>query len=160
MSIFPGATLALAMLLPCLSAHGETPREEAHGEKHHGPHHLSILSAGTHVRGHGDYATLGIDYEYRISSSYGIGVVLERAFDGLDATTGLAVANFHLNDRWVMQLGSGYERSHSEYIFAARVGMLYAFEFEGFTLTPQLHWNYLDAHDNAVVAGIALGFSF
>jgi len=154
------AALALAMLIPCFSANAETMDAKGHGEKHHGPHHLSVLSAGTHVRGHGDYTTLGIDYEYRISPSFGLGVVLERAFDGLDATTALAVTNFHLNDRWVMQLGSGYEHSHGDNIFAARVGVLYSFEFEGFTLAPQLHWNYLDAHDNAVVAGIALGFSF
>jgi len=37
--------------------------------------------------------------------------------------------------------------------------MGYDFHLEGFTLSPQLPWNYHENHHNAVVTGIALGFS-
>ena len=48
----------------------------------------------------------------------------------------------------------------NERIAVARVGVLYEFEFDKFTLSPQLHWDYHDGHDNAVVAGLAFGFAF
>jgi hypothetical protein len=41
-----------------------------------------------------------------------------------------------------------------------RVGMLYKFEFQQFTLSPRLHWDFHHGHANAVVAGLALGFAF
>ncbi|NKB35345.1 MAG: hypothetical protein GKR91_19780 [Pseudomonadales bacterium] len=133
--------------------------EEAdHG--YHGAHHFSVLSGETSVRGHGDYATLGIDYEYRLNQRYGIGFVIEHAFDDLEATTALAVANWHVYRGWVVQFGSGFEHYHDENIFTARTGVRYDFELSGFTLSPQVHWNYHEDHHNAVVAGIAIGFSF
>ena len=143
---------------------GRPGQAESHGLQQtvgfHGPHHLSLLSADTHIRNQGDYATLGIDYEYRVSQLLGLGVVLEQAYDGLNATTALAVADVHLHRGLIMQLGPGFEWMEHERIAVMRVGMLYEFEFEQFTLSPQLHWDFHDGHDNAVVAGMALGFAF
>ena len=126
----------------------------------HGPHHLSLLPVDTHVHNHGDYATLGIDNEYRVSQSLGLGVVLEQAYDGLNATTALAAADAHLHRGLIMQLGPGFEWMEHESFAFMRVGMLYEFEFEQFTLSPQLHWDFHDGHANAVVARLALGFAF
>lgn len=143
---------------------GQPGHAESGGQRQavgfHGPHHLSMLFADTHIRSHGDYATLGIDYEYRVSQLLGLGVVLEQAYEGLNATTALAVADVHLHRGLIMQLGPGFEWMQHERIAVVRVGMLYEFEFGQFTLSPQLHWDFHDGHDNAVVAGLALGFAF
>ena len=85
---------------------------------------------------------------------------MEYAFGELDATTVLAFADLHLNNGVIMQLGPGLENRHSENVFVARVGMLYEFEMGNFTISPQLHWDYHDGEENAIVAGLAFGFAF
>ncbi len=156
------AVLSLFTLLLLANGplHAEGEHEHGHEIGFHAPHHLSVLSADTHIRGIGDYTTLGIDYEYRVSNLLGVGFVLEHAFGELDATTAIAVADIHLDSGLILQLGPGYEHVEGENVFVTRLGMLYEFEFDGFTLSPQLHWDYHDGHENALVAGIALGFSF
>jgi hypothetical protein len=59
-----------------------------------------------------------------------------------------------------MQLGPGFEWMEHESFAVVRVGMLYKFEFQQFTLSPRLHWDFHHGHANAVVAGLALGFAF
>lgn len=124
------------------------------------PHHLSVLFADTHIDGEGNNPSIGIDYEFRVSELTGLGVVLEYAAGEIDATTVLTVADIHLHEGWVMQIGPGYEYGESENSFVSRIGFLYEFELEGFTFSPQLHWDYHSGGENAVVAGFALGFSY
>jgi hypothetical protein len=94
------------------------------------PFQISIVQADTIVNGKDDNATLGIDVEYRVCSLLGLGAVIEYAWSELDATTVLAVADIHLGEGWVMQIGPGIEYSHSEEIFVSRLGLIYEFEFE------------------------------
>lgn len=126
----------------------------------HGPHHLSVLFADTHVSGEGDGFTFGIDYEYRVSKLFGVGAVVEKVYGELEATTVLAVADIHFQHGLIVQVGPGFERRHDENVFVARIGMLYEFELEKLTLSPQLHWDYHDGETNAIVVGFALGLSF
>ena len=126
----------------------------------HMPYHLSIFLGDTHVSGEGDNPTAGIDFEYRVNQLLGIGTVVEYAGGELSASTALAVADIHLHDGWVMQLGPGFEHRHSEEVFVSRVGFLYEFELDHYTFSPQLHWDYHDGEENALVAGFAFGFSF
>lgn len=145
-----------------LIASANAQHESGGGEVHipHGPHHLSILLADTHVNSEGNSSTVGIDYEFRVSPLLGLGAVIERAYGELDATTLLAVADIHLYDGFIMQVGPGFERRHSENVLVARAGVLYEFEYDNFTLSPQLHWDYHRDEANAIVLGIALGFAF
>jgi len=124
------------------------------------PYHLSAVIADTNVSGEGENATLGIDIEYRVNQLLGLGAVFEYAWGELDATTVLAVADIHLVEGWVMQVGPGVEHRHSEEVFVSRVGLLYEFEWDHYTFSPQLHWDFHDGEENAVVAGFAVGFSF
>lgn len=124
------------------------------------PFHISVIQADTIVNGKGDNATLGIDMEYRVNSLLGLGAVIEYAWGELDATTVLAVADIHLTEGWVMQIGPGVEYSHNEEIFVSRLGLIYEFEFNHYTFAPQVHWDYHDGEKNSVVAGFAVGFSF
>jgi len=103
---------------------------------------------------------VGIDYEYRVNQLLGLGGGVEKANGELDAVTTLAVADIHLNNGLIFQLGPGYERRHHENVLVSRIGGLYEFEIENFTIPPQLHWDYHEHGPNAVVAGIALGFAF
>lgn len=151
--------LTLFLFVPSVLAE----QSESHAAKEyavHGPNHLSVLLADTHVNGEGNSATVGIDYEYRVSHLLGLGAVLERAYGELNATTVLAVADIHMDNGLIVQVGPGFERASGDYVFVSRLGMLYEFELAHFTLSPQLHWDYHDSEPNAIVAGVALGFSF
>ncbi|MCG8414312.1 MAG: hypothetical protein MI746_08850 [Pseudomonadales bacterium] len=153
-------TSNLLFILPLFLISNTGSAQESHNF-FEAPHHLSVLLGDTHIDGEGDNATIGIDYEYRISELTGLGFVLEHAFGDLEATTLLAVADIHLHEGWVMQIGPGYEWEEEEDTFVGRIGILYEFEWEnGFTLSPQLHWDYHDGSHNAFVAGFALGFAF
>ncbi|MEO1080074.1 MAG: hypothetical protein AAFY29_11010 [Pseudomonadota bacterium] len=105
--------------------------------------------------------TGGIDYEYRVTDLLGVGVVAEHAGGSYDATTLLAVADLHPMRRGpIFQLGLGAETSDQHDVFVARVGVLFEFEFDAFTVSPQLHWDYHDGIENAFVFGLAFGFAF
>jgi hypothetical protein len=139
---------------------GESESGSHHGYGHYGPHHLSLIVGNTHVRGGSDNFTLGLDYEYRLTRLLGVGAVAERAYGSLDATTVLAVADVHFTNALIMQVGPGFEHKGDEDVFVGRIGMLYEFEMDQFTLSPQLHWDYHDGEKNTAVAGVAVGFSF
>lgn len=124
------------------------------------PHHLSVLLADTHVGGEGNNFTIGIDYEYRVSQLLGVGTVVERAKGELEATTVLAVADLHTKSGINFQVGPGYERRHQENVLVTRIGVMYEFEIERLTFSPQLHWDYHEHEQNAIVLGFALGFPF
>ncbi len=126
----------------------------------HGPHHLSMLLGNTHEGGGGDSFTAGIDYEYRVNELLGVGAIMERAYGELNATTMLAVADIHFQNGLIMQVGPGFERKDDDNVFVTRLGVLYEFEVENLTFSPQLHWDYHEGEPNAVIAGIGLGFSF
>ena len=134
-------------LIASANAQHEAEGNEAHIP--HGPHHLSILLADTRI-----------DYEYRVSPVIGLGAVIEHAYGELDATTLLAVADIHIYEGFTMQVGPGFEHRESENVFVARAGILYEFEYENFTISPQLHWDFHQGEASAMVAGFAIGFSF
>jgi len=91
------------------------------------PHHLSVLAAGTHTEDDDDAATVGIDYEYRVNDILGIGTVVEHAFEPLQATTLLAVADIHIWRGFAVQTGPGAVTSDEEDFFVYRFGALYEF---------------------------------
>jgi hypothetical protein len=77
----------------------------------HGPNHLSVFAGNTDFSEHGSGLTLGVDYEYRLSPLLGLGSVVEYAYGSLDAFTVLAVADIHLTEQFIVQVGPGFEHS-------------------------------------------------
>lgn len=150
--------ISFLLVSPVFAGESESGLGQQHSKQ--GPHHLSMLLADTHADGEGDNFTLGIDYEYRVSELLGVGTVVERAYGELDATTLLAVADLHFQNGLIVQVGPGAERKDDDNIFVARLGVLYEFEIDNFTISPQIHWDYHDGEANTVVTGLALGFSF
>lgn len=153
--------LGMAIVQPAhAQAMEEGSAEHAGAEEAEGPHHLSLVVAGTHVDDEDTALTLGIDYEYRVSKLLGLGFVAERAFGELDATTLLAVADIHLWGGLALQIGPGIEFADDEEVAVARFGAVYEFEFgEGFTFAPQMHLDISD-DEEALVFGAAIGRAF
>ena len=158
---FCRAIAALAILVGPLTAFAEEWMESELTHPRHRPNHLSIFLGGTDNSEHSPASTLGIDYERSLSDLLGIGAVIEHAAGAIDATTWLAVTDVHPTPQGlIFQLGIGAETSAEHDVFVARAGVLYEFEHRGFTLSPQLHWDYHDGLENAVVFGLAFGFAF
>ena len=135
----------------------------AKGNAHHWqstPHHLSALVGTTYTKECGNAFTIGVDYEYRVSDFLGVGFVAEYAFEDLDAYTYLLVADLHITNNFIAQIGPGVEFHGSHKMEVARLGFLYEFEVLGVTISPQLHYDYHRNNKSAVVAGLAIGMSF
>lgn len=143
---------------PIAEAKGATNGAAHHWET--SPHHLSALIGTTYTKECGNAFTLGIDYEYRLSDFLGVGFVAEYAFEDLDAYTYLLVADLHITNNFIAQIGPGVEFHGSHKMEVARLGFLYEFEMSGITVSPQLHYDYHRNHKSAVVAGLAIGMSF
>jgi len=122
------------------------------------PHHFSMLFSGT-IEEEESAPSIGLDYEYRASRFLGLGAVVEEAFEDIDATTVIGVADLHLTNQFIVQTGPGVEFVDDEEEFVYRLGVLYEFERDGYTLSPQIHHDWTSGED-AFVVGIALGFCF
>ena len=132
-------------------------------EKHESfamPFHISVVHGDTIINGKADNAPLGIDKGYRVNSLLGLGAIIEYAWGQLDATTVIAVADIHVGEGWVMQIGPGIEYSHGEEILVSRLGLTYELDLNHYTFAPQMHWDCHDGEKNSVVAGFADGFHF
>jgi hypothetical protein len=136
----------------------QSATDEYHSE--HGDHHFSVLVGDTFIDSIGEGATIGLDYEVRVSQFVGLGAVVEYAAGDLEAWTALAVADLHITDQFIAQVGPGFERTKEHDLFVARFGLLYEFYIGDFTLSPQLHYDYHDGGQDAIVVGVAWGFSF
>ena len=90
----------------------------------------------------------------------GVGFVVERAFGEVDSTTLLAVADVHIVEGLIMQVGPGVEFIDDTKYAIGRIGLLYEFDLgNDFTSSPQFHYDVSKGED-AVVFGVALGRAF
>jgi hypothetical protein len=154
----PACALAGLLLAATLAAPATAQDSARHTER---PHHLSAVIGGTHIPHEDETAfTLGVDYEYRLNQTLGLGFVAEHAFGPISSTTLLAVADIHIAGGFAIQTGPGVEFVNDESHFVTRLGALYEFEIgEDVTLAPQLHYDF-SSHENAIVFAIAIGTAF
>ena len=131
------ASVACAMLM---SACGALEHEGEHNWREE-PHHVSVLLSGT-IEEHEEAPSIGLDYEYRTSQFLGLGAVVERAFGDIDATTVLGVADLHITNQFIVQTGPGVEFVGGEEEAVYRLGVLYEFERGGYTVSPQVHYDW------------------
>lgn len=174
MRLFP--ILSLLLLLPCGSALGQTATPHA-GERI-GTTHLALLLGGSRILGEDrSGATWGFDVEYEISDRFGVGTVVEHAGASVDATTILAVVDWHLVPGLVFQFGPGLElererevehggseadgvRTRTLRSLVGRVGFFYELEFGArWSVAPSLSLDVTSRHET-LVWGVALGRRF
>jgi len=147
----------MVAVIPCAQS------DETHLEP--GPHHLSVFLGGTRVDDDENTTdfTAGIDYEYRLNRWLGLGVVAEHAFGDVDSSTALAVADIHIYKGFAIQTGPGYEwpgADDEDNRFVYRIGGLYEFEVGDYTVSPQVHYDFAEEADDALVFGFAFGGAF
>jgi len=150
------AILALALSLSALRTRAGEAEGEHEGGEHR--HHVGLFLGNTYLEGENG-ATVGLDYEYRLSPLFGIGATLEYAGGDHDATIGATSLYLHPLGHWRLQVGPGVEREHGENEFLIRTGISYEFEFDRWTLAPTVNVDFVDSEESWVF-GLAVGHKF
>ncbi len=152
--------MTASLTMACLALSPVASAQEREGFSPEHRHHFSVIFAGTSLVDEDETGfTLGGDYEYRINKNFGTGIVLERAFGTVDATTLLAVVDLHVWRDLIIQVGPGVEFTEDETVVAGRLGAVYEFELpQNVTLSPQVHYDI--SREDAIVFGVAVGRAF
>lgn len=129
-----------------------------------GPHNLGVFAGITHSDSESDY-TLGLEYEFRYSDIWGVGLTYENApdahhDDGVSVLVGSVY--FHPDNHWRLGAGLGRERvggdhSHTENL--TRVSAAYDFHLDGFGVSPSVAVDFVDG-DSVWVVGMSFIKSF
>jgi hypothetical protein len=159
-------------------------REGAAEEREHS-NELGVFLGGTNEKDE-THSTIGLEYERRLSESFGLGAVVERV-DGIDAWVFLAPLSFepvrHLG--LVLYAGPGFETKKREVdvepavsthvpegepgdgerdtFFVFRTGVGWALELGRLGLHPQVELDLARENgkwESALVFGVAVGFGF
>lgn len=127
---------------------------------HAAKNHLSFLTGSSYVPHH-DHAgfTIGVDFERELSSHLGMGLVAEHAMGDLNATSVFLVADVHLGQGVVVQVGPGVEFIDSRTLAVGRVGVFKEFHLRDLVVAPSLSYDFTKAEDTLVFA-IAMGSRF
>jgi len=160
------AALTVAIILasfPLPGAAAEPGSDDHHSEQaaHEShPRNLVAVFAGTTFEERRDRdPALGIEYERRLSSDFGVGVLAERTFD--EAKTWVFAVPFALHrGAWKFYLAPGIEdsdRGASERLL--RIGGEYAFEVGGREIAPQIDIDLVDG-EQVYVLGVTFGIGF
>jgi len=155
-------TLLAGLISVSVNAGGGS--DDHHDEGHAYPAHVVGAFLGATDTDGSDF-TFGVEYEYRFSKMFGVGVVAEHTpaahhDDGI--TVGLAALHFHpagglrltggIGKEWV-----GGDHSHSTTLY--RLGAAYDFELGKFAVAPTVNVDFVDGHE-AVVYGLVISRHF
>lgn len=164
--------LLLILLLPLQCAlaaeetgsdHGSvshTGAEEAHEHDYH-PNVVGVFVGMTSEERRERALTFGIEYERRLSSSAGLGLILEHAVGDLNFTIAAVPFAYHTG-HWKFYAAPGVEFTddHYETEFLMRLGVEYGFEIgSNFELSPQVDVDFVDG-EVVTVIGVTLGYGF
>ena len=132
----------------------------AHSFEHHGRNNLGLFLGITREHGH-NRETIGIEYSYRISKTWSVGAVVERAERDQDST--LAIVFVHLWPTEFLYLGFGVGRKdpgeERENTLRGTIG--YEFELgRGWSISPQANIDVIEDEDNEEVYGLVFAKRF
>ncbi len=105
--------------------------------------------------------TYGVEYERRLTSSVGLGLILEHANGDLNFTIAAVPFAYHTG-HWKFYAAPGVEFSDddNETEFLMRFGVEYGFEIgNNFELSPQVDVDFVDG-EVVTVIGLTLGYGF
>ncbi len=153
MTNFPGLLLlSVGMLFPMISS----ASEEGHDHRHH----VAVFVGATHAEGT-DEPTLGAHYEYLLTPKIGVGALVDHAGGDLDATIVAGALSFHPHKGLILIAAAGNENTDHGDEFIARAGIGYEFELRGgWSLTPQLNFDFVKDEETKEVYGISIGKAF
>lgn len=109
--------------------------------------------------------TVGVDYERRLSSRWGLGVMGDWAFGDRREFIVVAPLFYHTRSDLRFHLAPGVERIRSDgpqdakSEFLLRAGLAYDFHFDGVSLSPSLSVDFVHG-EQLYVLGASVGWSY
>jgi hypothetical protein len=106
------------------------------------------------------HATIGLEYERRLSELIGVGAVAEASPDGRDFVGAFPVF-FHPVGELALSIGPGFSVDEGHGHFLVRFGAAWDFELPaGLSLAPSVSYDLTVGSDNAIVYGLTLSYAF
>ena len=154
-----------ALHLALLATFAQGALSEEHAETHdleHESHHTIGVFVGNSTEDRREDrrngATLGLEYEYRYSQNYGVGLVVEHVFGDLDVNVIAAPFAWHRGP-WKLYAAPGIETGHGESEPLFRVGVEYGFEAGGLEISPQVDLDFVNG-ERVFVIGVVFATPF
>ena len=131
--------------------------DEPHGDA---PNLVSVFIGNTQ-RGSSNGASLGLEYERRLSTLIGLGAFAEYAGGDIDAVRIGVPVFFHPHAGWVFKLAPGTEIEHADAQFMMRAGVENEFEVASrWILIPQINADFIDRRGTMLIYGLSVSRQF
>lgn len=157
------ARMALATGLVLLASAYASGEEAAHhGESHAQAEHKNVFAlfvgaANEDRRDKGP--AVGLEYERRLSTSFGIGALAERTFGDLDSMVYAVPFAYH-SGAWKVYIAPGIEdREGHEVENLVRIGAEYGFKAGSWEIAPQVDLDFVKGN-RVFVIGVTFGKGF
>ncbi|GAB5413403.1 MAG: hypothetical protein Cons2KO_10060 [Congregibacter sp.] len=124
---------------------------------HHGdfePHHTVGVFLGDTTEDRRDGVTLGLEYEYRASTKWGLGLTAEHVAGDFD-TNVLVLPVAHHRGPWKFYAGPGVEFADEGEEPLFRAGVEYGFHLGEFEVSPQIDVDFVDG-ERLIVFGVVI----
>ena len=105
---------------------------------------------------------LGVDYEYRLNPSLGLGAYYEETLGDFDLQALGVMLFFHPTDSLKLGVGAAVERKFGERKNKALIRFQAAYDFHSGSVTygPMAAWDLIEDQSNVVYVGFGVGFGF
>ncbi|BDX04730.1 hypothetical protein [Planctobacterium marinum] len=127
-------------------------------------HYPGFFFGATHVDSETD-ATFGIEYEYKLSTEFGVGGVWERTKDahhGDGVNVWVGSFFYHPDEHWRLGIGfgeervGGYKTKHHDLM---RLSAAYEYHLENIIVAPELAVDFI-GDEEATLAGVSILYPF
>ncbi len=132
---------------------------EAAAEEADWRNRIGLILGATTRDGHTG-ATIGLEYERRLSDLIGVGAVAEVTPNGREFVGAVPVF-FHPVGGLGLSIGPGFSIEDGHAHFLVRFGIGWDFELhEGLSLAPTVSYDLTEGTDDAIVYGLMVSFTF
>ncbi len=122
------------------------------------PNHIAFILGAAHEARRENGGIIGVEYERRLSQSFGIGALAEHTFGDLDFWIYAIPFGYHI-DRWKLYVAPGIEDGHLGTELLIRVGGEYSFEVGSWEFSPTVDIDFVDS-EVAIGGGVSIGWGF
>lgn len=134
----------VAALLFCSQASSVIAQETSahHGGEFEPGHVVGVFLGETTEDRRGNF-TLGLEYEYRLSEAFGVGLTAEHIGGDFDTNVFVLPVARHYGP-WKVYAGPGVERRDGDTEGLVRVGVEYGFHLGEYEISPQIDFDWVD----------------
>jgi hypothetical protein len=149
------AVFVFTLPLQALAAEEE---HEEHKESHYHLNHIGLFLGVTHEEGEDEF-TIGLDYEYRFSQYFGLGLLGEYVGEDAREGVGMGLLFIHPYKGFRFVAGAGVKPKAEETKFIWRLGIGYRFPIGNWTIAPEFNADFTEGRV-VEVYGVSIGYGF